>query len=56
LAAASAAFFFALSAFLAASISAKVGFFGFANAGVVARVSEAIKMRAIAEFLRMSQE
>jgi hypothetical protein len=31
-----------------------VGFFGFAIAGVVARVSEAIKTRAIADFLRMS--
>jgi hypothetical protein len=51
LSAASAAVFFAASACLAASISAKVGF-GFAMAGVAARVRLAMMARHIKDFLR----
>ena len=51
LAAASAALFLAASAIFAASISARVGF-GFAMAGVDARVSPAMIARLMRRFLR----
>jgi hypothetical protein len=54
-AAASAIAFFADSAFLAASISAKVGL-GFATAGVEAKVSPAMIARLSKRFLRRIEE